>query len=98
MELPGADGPLPDGQLFIQHHLRVYFLFRTETGTGRTGAVRTVATETPGGNPPRADAAVDAGELLREHQFLAAFNGHQRHPRPQLQSRLDRVGNASLLP
>ncbi|MBA7669101.1 hypothetical protein ES703_77229 [subsurface metagenome] len=97
MELPGANRPFQDRQVFVQHQLGVYLQLNPQPGAFTAGAVRRVKAEGSGGNLAQADPAVHAGKVLREQKLLTIDDRHQHHPRSQLDSRLHRVGDAALV-
>ena len=97
MELPGTDSAFGDGQFFIRdHEVGVDFQLEAQAGAGRAGAVGAVEAEGARGDLTQADAAVDAGKMLGEKQFLAIDDGDQHDAGAELQGRLHGIGDAAL--
>jgi hypothetical protein len=58
-------GSFRDGQLFVRYYqVGVDFLFISQAGADRTGAVRIIEAEIPGSYFTETESAVNAGEML----------------------------------
>ena len=89
--------PVSYGQFLIgNNQVGVNFQFDPQTGTGRTGTMRTVKAECPGGNLTHADTTINTGKVLREQQYITFKNGYQHYSGPKFEGSLYRISNTAL--
>ena len=90
---PGLDGALSEGEVLVGNdEIGVEVHLDAEAGAGGAGAVRAVEAEVAGGELADADAAEDAGEVLRVEALLLAFDGDEDDAGAEAERGLDGLG------